>query len=315
MSAHKPKLLIVDDQPNNIHALKRLIDPDDVEIFEAYSGLEALKAALKYDFFLVLMDVQMPDMNGFEAAELMLSNKKTSHIPIIFLTAINKTDQFVIQGYDTGAVDYLYKPVQPQILLGKIRIFKELWNSREVLRQKNQELLEKEDLLLHMANYDSLTQIANRGLFHASLQKAMLRHKRREGMLAVLFIDLDHFKEVNDSFGHGAGDQLLIQVAERISTTIREGDLVARMGGDEFAAILYDIGDPVNATAVAEKILSELTTPFKLDSAVANISSSIGIATYDDKGKSDHHDLLKLADTAMYEAKNSGKNRCCLASI
>jgi len=312
MSSNKPKLLAVDDQVNNIHALKRIIDNDDIEIIEAYSGMEALKAVLKHDFFLVLMDVQMPEMNGFETVELMQSNKKTAHIPIIFLTAISKSDEFVLQGYGSGAVDYIYKPVDPNILLGKIRVFKELWNVREQLLRKNQQLEQQEQQLHHMANYDSLTQIANRNLFHASLHKAMLRQKRSEGMLAVLFIDLDSFKQVNDGSGHDAGDQLLIQVAKRITTSIREGDLAARMGGDEFAVILYDIETTDNAIKVTEKILLQLKTPFELDNTTANISGSIGISLYNGDSAPDHNELLKKADTAMYKAKNSGKSQYCL---
>jgi len=313
MTINRPKLLVVDDQANNIHALTRIIDDVDIEIIAAYSGMEALKAVLKHDFFLVLMDVQMPEMNGFETVELMQSNKKTSHIPIIFLTAISKSDEFVIQGYGTGAVDYMYKPVDPFILLGKIRVFKELWNFKEELVLKNQQLEEKELQLQHMANYDGLTQIANRNLYHASLHKAMLRQKRSIGMLAVLFIDLDSFKQVNDGAGHDAGDQLLVQVAQRISTSIREGDLAARMGGDEFAVILYDIESTDNAIKVAAKILSQLKTPFELDHTTANISGSIGISFYTGESEPDHNELIKKADTAMYDAKHSGKNQYCLA--
>jgi len=444
----KPKLLVVDDQPNNIHAIKRIVDSNDVEVIEALSGDAALMAVLKYDFFLILMDVQMPGMNGFEAAELILNNKKTAHIPIIFLTAISKSDDFVMQGYGAGAVDYIYKPVDSHILLGKIKIFRELWSSKQELVEKNivlekqervlkeqKQALEKaslrinmllssagegilgidyrgeimlanpkacellaepaealqgknirdfflrteessgaqdqadkttrfsdlfhekhagqyntsrwrrsnetsfyveyscneivedndistgavimfqditqrrelEESLKFMANFDSLTGIANRNLFHVSLHKSMERQKRTNSILAVLFIDLDDFKIVNDTWGHEAGDQLLVQVSERIIASTREGDVVARLGGDEFAIIMHDIAAPENADMMAEKIITELGKPFNLACTVANIGGSVGVADHCDTGIS-KDELIKRADTAMYKAKEAGKN-------
>jgi len=444
----KPKLLVVDDQPNNIHAIKRIVDSNDVDIIEALSGDAALMAVLKYDFFLILMDVQMPGMNGFEAAELILNNKKTAHIPIIFLTAISKSDDFVMQGYGSGAVDYIYKPVDSHILLGKIKVFRELWSSKQELVEKNivleeqerilkeqKQALEKassrinmllssagegilgidyrgditlanpkacellaapaeslqgknirdfflekeepsgakkqadrttrfsdlfhekdagqyntsrwkrfndtsfyveyscneivedndistgavimfqdisqrrelEESLKYMANFDSLTGIANRNLFHVSLHKSMERQKRTNSILAVLFIDLDDFKAVNDTWGHEAGDQLLVQVSERIIASTREGDLVARLGGDEFAIILHDITAAENADMMAEKIITELGRPFDLACTVANIGGSVGVADHCDTGMN-KDELIKRADTAMYKAKEAGKN-------
>ncbi len=444
----KPKLLIVDDQPNNIHAIKRVLESDELIIVEALSGDEALMAVLKHDFFLILMDVQMPEMNGFEAAELILNNKRTAHIPIIFLTAISKSDDFIMQGYGSGAVDYIYKPVDSHILLGKIKVFKELWASKQQLVSKNIMLEEQEriltqqkyaleeagsrinlllnaagegilsidflgniiltnpkactllaasneallqtniqdifnqedndsstsvvknktmifsDLFSHedknkintprwkglnntpfyveytcneiidednvstgavimfqdisqrkqleeslkfMANFDSLTGIANRNLFHVSLHKSMERQKRTKGMLAVLFIDLDNFKAVNDSWGHEAGDQLLVQVSKRIVALTREGDLVARLGGDEFAVILHDIIASENADMVAEKIITALGEPFNLGCTLANIGGSIGVADYAG-GDINKDELIKRADAAMYKAKEAGKN-------
>jgi len=456
----KPKLLIVDDQPNNLHALKRLIDGEGLDIYEANSGFEALKLVLEHDFFLILMDVQMPEMNGFEAAELILNNKRTCHMPIIFLTAISKSDNYVLQGYDSGAVDYLYKPIEEAILSGKIRIFKELWNARSELKQNNNKLAMKEksltlknvDLkeayskinillnsagdgilgintlgeftfvnpkacvlldfdmkditttkiqdflldanevtepieyllsscikldsgckrstskslveqsivkrgieptvywqkssqekfyveyscnltfddnencngavilfqdisqrkkleqeLVKMATFDALTNLYNRTFFYEHLEKMMSRSIRNGSILAVLFIDLDSFKTINDTLGHHAGDKLLQQVSQRLTTAVRISDIVARLGGDEFAIILHDLEAKDKAGLVAQKLVEDLSQPYLLDKSVANISLSIGIAIF--AGDSETKDeLVKRADAAMYEIKDKGKN-------
>jgi len=455
-----PKLLIVDDQPNNLHALKRLIDEEGLDIYEANSGFEALKLVLEHDFFLILMDVQMPEMNGFEAAELILNNKRTCHMPIIFLTAISKSDNYVLQGYDSGAVDYLYKPIEEAILSGKIRIFKELWKARNELDQNNYQLelkeksltLKNKDLkeayskinillnsagdgilginmlgeftfanpkacslldfdvkditkvkiqdflldandisepiqyllnscteshskhkrtisepyaekstekmgieptvfwkksnqekfyveyscnltfddhdncngavvlfqdiserkkmeqeLIKMATFDTLTNLYNRTFFHENLEKMMKRSIRNNSLLAVLYIDLDSFKAVNDTLGHHAGDTLLQQVSQRLSTTVRVSDIVARLGGDEFAIILHDLEDKQKAGLVAQKLVHKLSQPYFLEQGEANISLSIGIAIFSGSNET-KDELLKRADAAMYDIKEKGKN-------
>lgn len=136
----KPKLLIVDDVPNNIHALKRILSVLDIEIVGVNSGQDALAEVLEQDFFIVLMDVQMPEMDGFEAAELMFNNPRTSHIPVIFLTAISKEEKFVIKGYEVGAVDYMTKPINADILLSKIKIFLRIYQKEQEFKFINQKL-------------------------------------------------------------------------------------------------------------------------------------------------------------------------------
>lgn len=445
MNKSLPKLLAVDDQPKNLHALRRLLDSTEIELVEVQSGEEALQAVLENDFFLILMDVQMPVLNGFETAQLILQNKTTSSIPIIFVTAISKSEKFAISGYESGAVDYLHKPLDPQILRGKVAVFRDLWLTQNDLQNTNKLLEEKElalieqiaaaetaeanvsmllnsvaegvvgiDLkgdisfanpkacsLLHidhaailesnitdfmtteensdaenekylqlmqiltpdqqsneqdrywqtaagesfaveyscnrvveddgqrnraviafqnvsgrkaleqrltrMANYDELTGVANRSFFHATLQNAMQRQKRSCSMLAVLFVDLDDFKPVNDTWGHGAGDQLLKEVARRINRNRREGDLVARLGGDEFVVVVFDIAGSESVGIVAEEILAEMSRPFALDSGEVSISASIGSSWYS-SGEISKDDLLQQADAAMYQAKESGRN-------
>ncbi len=144
----KSNILIVDDRPENILSLEALLDAPDMNIIKAYSGNEALGMILEYDFALVLLDVQMPEMDGFETAELMRSNTRTKHIPIIFVTAINKDQQHVFKGYQAGAVDYIFKPLEPEILKNKVNVFLELHSQKAALKNKNDEL-RKANQIIH----------------------------------------------------------------------------------------------------------------------------------------------------------------------
>lgn len=166
-----------------------------------------------------------------------------------------------------------------------------------------------EERLSYQANHDPLTQLPNRTLFQERLNRALARAQRNHTMVALLFIDLDHFKQVNDTLGHLAGDLLLQQASERLSSCTRQGDTVARLAGDEFTIILEDVADPRDAAIVAHKIVHVMAEPFDLSGSAANISSSIGVAMYPvDSG--DAQGLIKLADAAMYRAKNMGRNGC-----
>ena len=159
----------------------------------------------------------------------------------------------------------------------------------------------------HMAQYDALTHLPNRALFNDRLQQAIISAQRNKIRLAVMFIDLDKFKPVNDTYGHGVGDLLLKEVAVRIQNCLRESDTAARIGGDEFVILLPTIETKPNARKVGEKILHALNQPFELAGHTLQISSSIGIAVYPEHGRNEKL-LIKSADIAMYHAKQGGRN-------
>ena len=166
-----------------------------------------------------------------------------------------------------------------------------------------------EERLSYQANHDPLTRLPNRTLFQERLSRALTRATRSQSKVALLFIDLDFFKQVNDTLGHLAGDILLQEVAERLTACVRQGDTVARLAGDEFTVILEDIAEAHDGAVVAHKILTAMATPFNLQGHEAHISSSIGVALYPgDAG--DPQSLVKLADAAMYRAKHQGRNAC-----
>ncbi len=319
----RPRILIVDDNPNNIFAIKSLLESMPVELFEARSGNEGLNLLLQYEFALVLLDVQMPEIDGFEIAELMRNNRRTKEIPIIFVTAISKEEEYIKKGLQLGAVDYLFKPLDPVILQSKAAVFinyyiqkklmvqlvAQLNSSKEMLAKKNQSLS-------HLAHTDVLTGLENRLNFEELLDKMIKFSKRYNKVFTLMFLDLDNFKQVNDNFGHEAGDLLLKEVAHRLQTVVRAGDTIfqgntkfsiSRLGGDEFAILLTDINDPNIVGHIANRIIDALAKPFSIEHNEVRIGVSIGIAYFPEAGDTSEV-LTRNADTAMYLAKNAGKN-------
>jgi diguanylate cyclase (GGDEF)-like protein len=175
-----------------------------------------------------------------------------------------------------------------------------LWKLLTSLKQTNEQIT-------HLAHHDVLTGLPNRILFYDRLNHAISGAHRNKTQLAVLFLDLDGFKQINDTLGHDAGDELLRMAAKRIQACVRESDTVARMGGDEFTIILCDVHTPNGQDNVAKKIIEAMASPFMINGKNCSVSASIGIALYPDNGVNADQ-LLKIADAAMYLAKNSGKN-------
>ena len=179
----------------------------------------------------------------------------------------------------------------------------------DITKQRNieNELKKQKDILHHQAHHDALTGLPNRLLFSDKLEQTIQKAKRNNSKIALLFIDLDHFKEINDSLGHDIGDKILKEVTYRLSKTIRKEDTLARLGGDEFTVILEDLSQGQDASTVATKILESLAKSMNIDNNVLYVSSSIGISIYPDDGVSAQN-LLKYADSAMYKAKDEGRN-------
>ncbi len=185
-----------------------------------------------------------------------------------------------------------------------------LRGQKENLAELNEKLEQAKTLLKYQATFDTLTGLPNRHLFHDRLSRALLHSKRLDVRFALLFIDLDKFKTVNDTLGHAAGDQLLLKVSARIQQVVRESDTVARLGGDEFTVILNSISKKDNVIRVAQLIVEILSEPFFLNEIEANIGASIGIAVFPDDGV-EQNTLMSNADSAMYQAKQSGGSQYC----
>ena len=418
-------LLIVDDYPENLISMRALLQRQDWQVMTAASGFEALGLLLEHEVDLVLLDVQMPGMDGFEVARLMRGSRRTRLTPIIFLTANEQSTEAVLKGYASGAVDYLFKPFDPQILKPKVqalldhqrnrRALQRLSHDLEVARAFNASVLENaaegilvvaEDGVIRYANpaisrlldapietlqgagfvdflhtptiaqwldsdlcadlrrgqtwrahdailrtatgqqvpaalscaplpleqgamvvtvldmsavcelhqqlelqavSDPLTGLLNRRGFYQAAENLLLRGERAGSTWVLMYLDLDSFKRVNDCLGHDAGDRVLRRVAEQLKACLRPFDILARIGGDEFTALL-DLEFPEQAAKIAEMLIERVSVCQQIEGMDVTQGASIGIATVPDCGN-DLDGMLRAADIAMYEAKRAGRQQ------
>ncbi len=314
-------ILIVDDRQENLVSLESVLKPLGVTVVKALSGNDALRAALHSCFIMAVIDVRMPGMDGYELAGLLRAQPENRDMPIIFLTAADYNEQLVFKGYESGAVDYLFKPLNPQILLSKVGIFLEVHRQRKALAEKVAELqLVKEELeqanrrLLNLSYVDGLTGVPNRRYFDEMLQQEWRRAVRDKHALSLLMIDVDGFKAFNDHYGHLEGDSCLRDIARNLAAAVkRPGDVLARYGGEEFVVMLPDT-EMEGARIVAEDMrasIARLSIPHAC-SIVQNrdcVTVSLGVATAHPTIGMDSAILIEAADTALYKAKRGGRDR------
>lgn len=294
-------ILIVDDNPLNIKILGESLR-NECNIQVAISGENALAiAASAIPPDLILLDIMMPDMDGYEVCKQLKANECTQNIPIIFISAKN-ADKDEAYGLELGAVDYIIKPFHLPIAHARIRT--------------HLALKKKSDLLEKLTRIDGLTNIANRRGLNEFIRQEWNRGRRSGLPLSVIFSDIDHFKMMNDHYGHSAGDQCLINVAKVIEVSLgRATDFVGRYGGEEFVVILPET-DLESATTIAEKIrthIEQLNIPH-VDSPVSDrITLSFGVASVIPHELNSPEALIKAADMAAYKAKNNGRNQVCVS--
>ena len=240
------------------------------------------------------------DNNGAAPALLIAAKLGVPHFTDVktALKACQPCLAFNLTGDDTVSA-YAESQLGAENVVGGFQA-RFLWTLLTRLKQTNEQVT-------HLAHHDGLTGLPNRILFYDRLNQAIARARRDKEAVAVLFLDLDGFKKINDTLGHDIGDALLIEAAKRIQSCVRESDTVARMGGDEFTAILCTVGSGNGKEIVAQKILNAIRSPFTLNNQTCTVGVSIGIAVYPDSG-GNAEDLVKVADTAMYLAKDGGKN-------
>ncbi len=432
-----PAILLVNDREAQRIAVRAMLAPLGLAVVEADSGRAALRAVLRQTFALILMDVRMPTMDGYETADLIRERSQSNQTPIVFITAFGRDDTDTLSAYASGAVDFVFTPVLPEVLRAKVSVFVDLFVASEDLRLSvasittlNAALRDSEasaqavldnvadgiivagetgliesfnrsaealfgyredqvigqplafvlavasryDLLgltptpravgtkptargqitetlgrrgddstfpmevqhgslvlgdrtltlasvrdiserrayteglQHQALHDRLTGLANRTLFGELVLKELAAAKRTDEPQAVLVMDLDGFKQVNDTLGHAQGDALLIQVGDRLVAELREVDTIARLGGDEFAILPGQTTDLTAAAEVARKIQETVAEGFDLDGNVVHVTASVGIAMYPEHGRT-AEELLRRADVAMYIAKRTGSGQ------
>ena len=284
-----PQVLIVDDDRSTRSTLRYTLQRDGFRVEEAADGAQALLMLKRFQPDVILMDAVMPVMDGFTACARMQELPGGSAIPVLMITALEDNSS-VERAFAAGASDYIPKPIHYAVLSQRVRRIIEANRAEKRIR--------------HLAYNDLLTGLPNRTLFFDLLGQAVEQARATEGQLAVLFMDLDRFKYVNDNLGHDVGDRLLVAVAQRVRRTVRSVDVLARLGGDEFTIVLSDIDSPAPAASAAQNICRVLAAPFQIDGHDIFVTSSVGIAMYPHDGL-DVPTLVKHADSAMYRAKKT----------
>lgn len=299
----KPTILIVDDMTTNLIILSDILK-EDYNIKIAKSGTKAIEIVNSQDDIdLILLDIEMPDINGYEVLKILKNSDKTKNIPIIFVTA-KSSEEDEEYGLNLGAIDYITKPYSKSIV--KIRI-------------KNQINLKlKTDMLEQLSMYDGLTNIKNRRFFDESFERIYNKSRRNNSNFALIMVDIDSFKPYNDNYGHGQGDVALKKVAISLQNSLkRANDLVARYGGEEFVIIIQDI-DEDGLEKIAQNILEsikDLQILHEYSNTSPILTISMGISYYQSKDDIPKLKILMKADETLYKVKNSGKNNFLISKI
>lgn len=297
MNDERHAILIVDDMTSNIQVLANALQ-EDYRIKVATSGERALQIAQSESPpDLILLDIMMPGLDGYQVCKQLKSDPKTSGIPIIFVTALTEVSDEE-KGLNLGAVDYITKPFHLPIVKARVR--------------NHMSLKLKTDLLEELSHVDGLTHIANRRHFNEVLDKEARRILRLSQPISLIMLDIDFFKPFNDNYGHGLGDECLTQVAKALRSVIkRPGDLLARYGGEEFAVILpetpeqgaYKVGEDLRAAVEAMRFSHQYSE------VADHVTISVGVASNEHDQGECMQTLLQRADQALYQAKKAGRNQ------
>ncbi|MGC9526523.1 MAG: two-component system response regulator [Limnospira sp.] len=319
MEKPKADILVVDDKPENLHLLSEILMVEGYNVRKAVNGKMALMAVKTVEPDLILLDIMMPGLDGYEVCYKLKCDPQLMKVPVIFLSALD--DVFdKVKAFEVGGADYITKPFQMEEVMARVENQLMLKAAEEEIRQLNadlenrvqertRQLEEANARLLDMALHDTLTGLPNRTLFMERVGGAIAEFKTEpQRRFAVLFLDCDRFKVVNDSLGHLVGDELLVAIAGRLRDRLDDRDLLARLGGDEFAILLREIRDLKSVKEIAGSLLDLFARPFQIHNREIFINISIGIAlNHADYQKPEH--LLRDADTAMYRAKAFGRGR------
>ena len=293
--SEKGKILIVDDQPLNIKILHQLFH-EEYELFMATEGEQAIAICQKVQPDLVLLDIEMPGMSGFDVCQQLKADPETASVGVIFVTA-HLDELQEVKGFQLGAVDFIHKPINPIITSARV---------------KNQYLLKRQSDLLHsIALLDSLTGVANRRQFEQRLPEIWRHCCRNQYYLSVIMLDVDFFKRYNDRYGHQDGDQCLRQVADAVRAMLkRPGDLIARYGGEEFICILPE-AKLSGAMRLAQSMVDAVHALHleHVESEFGEVTVSAGVACIQPLVALSWKALVEVADQQLYLAKNNGRNQ------
>jgi two-component system, cell cycle response regulator len=307
------RILVVDDVPDNVDILEARLSSRGYRVITATNGEEALARVGEEPPHLILLDVMMPGLDGHEVARRIKDDEALPFIPIILVTALNEAED-VVQGLESGADDYISKPYNFRELEARVRAMLRIKFLQDELDLKNRELELANKRLKKLSITDGLTELFNHRHVHQLLHDEFERSARTGESIAVVMMDLDRFKSVNDTYGHPTGDVILYETARIITDTAREIDMPGRYGGEEFIAILPDTGEEAGAH-FAERVRQAVEGNVYRDGATeVRMTVSCGVASFPAPGVDSPEALLKAADEALYQAKHGGRNQVVRAS-
>ncbi|MDX9709864.1 MAG: diguanylate cyclase [Trichloromonas sp.] len=296
-------VLVIDDSAGARHQiLDGLKSADLFQVYhEAESVIDGFKIALSESLDVILCDLDMPGMDGFKFLSMIKTRKELQDIPVILVTGVNDQES-KIRGLERGASDYLTKPYDPAELIARVKVQLKIKTLQDSLKKSNQALME-------LSNTDPLTHLSNRRFLMKTLEKELQRCERSQKPMALIMVDVDHFKPVNDTYGHQQGDVVLQTLADQMKAHLRDYDLAARFGGEEFALVLPEtaLAEAVQAAERLRVAISELRIP--ADHNEIRLTISLGVATYPHPKVRTVDNLILEADRALYNAKEKGRNR------
>jgi len=300
-------VLIIDDSEAVREKIIKTLESRDLfsRFYQAEDGLEGFKKLLASPVDIILCDLEMPRMDGFKFLGMLKGRPEVSDTPVIILTG-NDDRELKIKGLEQGACDFITKPFDPEELVARMRVHLKIKHLQDDLKRSN-------ELLLELSNTDHLTGLFNRRFLMEALDKEVQRARRKDGQVALLMLDIDHFKRVNDTHGHLQGDVVLQKVALHIQKELRSYDTAARYGGEEFVAVLPDTSLK-EAFNVADRIrLSVQGMRFAGSLSNEQVTVSLGVALFPSPCFDDIDGLLRAADEALYQAKERGRNRVIIS--
>ncbi len=308
-------ILVVDDTALNIILLDRLLTNQGYQVVRAEDGISALDAIQRTPIDMVLLDINMPHMDGYEVCRRLKADENLKSIPVLFISALSDTMDKV-KALSVGGVDYITKPFQADEVLARIETHMKIRNLQLALEEKNAVLeaeiakrQEAEQELTILAATDPLTKVFNRRHFFEFSTRELARSQRNNDSFSILMMDIDHFKNINDSYGHLIGDQVLIRFTQICQKNLRHYDVLARYGGEEFVALLPET-DPAAALEIAERLRKAIEeTEMLFDGQTVTLTISIGAASLDSQPGLSLEIILDRADQALYRAKENGRNQ------
>jgi two-component system cell cycle response regulator len=298
------KILVVDDSPDNIELMEEILREEGYSCVSSTMLPEQVcPLHRQHNYDLILLDLQMPGLNGFQVMKGLKEIEQGGYLPVLALTA---QPSFKIAALEAGARDFISKPFD------LLEVHKRIHNMLEV-RLLYRELAQYSKAQQELALHDPLTGLPNRRLLEDRIATTLQHASRNHHKAAIMYLDLDGFKTINDTYGHAYGDEVLKTVAQRLLANSRKEDTVARLGGDEFMVVLSEVGGLSDAHGPAAKLVEAVSEPMFVNDLKLQLSTSIGISIYPDDAETVDA-LISIADYALYEAKRGGKNRFCATS-